>query len=249
MTLEHEDHGINGINATLQYLTLREIAAALLVYFVVYVLWVYIAPVVHTDFPSAGQFGDMYGVLNAFVSGLAMAGVILALFLQRDQNVMQARELKAALREAKEQTDALKTQVKMTHRQMRRDAQLFVQRNRPAVFIDRWEAYGRENDHYIMRNVGGGFATNVYLIDRDDPEKMTYPLGSLGSDAQRRLPEYVNSRLVDGTTRMMGGTYLVIAEGPPSRTTQWTPTLNFLMPSIDIRGGQVRHELASTLID
>src|SRR5688572_5866648 len=108
MTLEHEDHGINGINATLQYLTLREIAAALLVYFVVYVLWVYIAPVVHTDFPSAGQFGDMYGVLNAFVSGLAMAGVILALFLQRDQNVMQARELKAALREAKEQTDALK---------------------------------------------------------------------------------------------------------------------------------------------
>jgi hypothetical protein len=39
-----------------------------------------------------------------------------------------------------------------------------------------------------------------------------------------------------------------IAEGPLSRTTQWTATLNFRIPKNDFRGGQVQHELAETTV-
>lgn len=43
---------------------------------------------------AAGLFGDAYGGFNAFVSGLAMLGVVTAIWLQHEQIRMQALELR-----------------------------------------------------------------------------------------------------------------------------------------------------------
>ena len=45
------------------------------------------------DWPSGGQFGDLYGAVNSLFSGLAIAGVIYAIFLQRIQLNMQSKVL------------------------------------------------------------------------------------------------------------------------------------------------------------
>lgn len=46
-----------------------------------------------------GVFGDMFGALNAFVSGVAMLGVVAAIFLQKRELQLQRQELEETRRE------------------------------------------------------------------------------------------------------------------------------------------------------
>lgn len=59
-------------------------------------LWI-VAPllVAHfvSEWPVRGQFGDMYGAVNSLFSGLAFAGLIYTVHLQRQELSLQRREL------------------------------------------------------------------------------------------------------------------------------------------------------------
>src|SRR5687768_14058386 len=46
-----------------------------------------------------GQFGDMFGAVNALFSGLAFAGIIYTILLQREELEAQRKELRATRRE------------------------------------------------------------------------------------------------------------------------------------------------------
>lgn len=48
---------------------------------------------VFSDFITAGSFGDSYGALNAIFSGLAFAGVIITILIQRHELELQREEL------------------------------------------------------------------------------------------------------------------------------------------------------------
>ena len=61
------------------------------------VLWVVsaiIMLVIPTDMQTKGQIGDMFGGINALFSGLALAGVIYAIILQKQDLKLQREELK-----------------------------------------------------------------------------------------------------------------------------------------------------------
>jgi ADP-ribose pyrophosphatase YjhB (NUDIX family) len=60
-----------------------------------WVLWYFLGK------DAAGIFGDMFGAFNALVSGIAMLGVVAAIFLQRQQISMQSQELQLQVREMK----------------------------------------------------------------------------------------------------------------------------------------------------
>jgi hypothetical protein len=112
-----------------------------------------------------------------------------------------------------------------------------IQRNKPVVYIDRVEhSHDPTNYDYVLHNVGGGFAINVYVYDESLSVAMA--VGSLASGEQRVLPADLNRQLSDGHA---GSRYLVLAEGPFSRTAQWTPTLNLRTPTEASDGGQVVH--------
>jgi precorrin-2 methylase len=50
----------------------------------------------------------------------------------------------------------------------------YIERNKPIVLLDRWEHPEKEgNYHYVLRNVGGGFALNVYYFERADDNLST----------------------------------------------------------------------------
>lgn len=90
-----------------RWLNRRFLSRALVLYagfFAIYGLVVWFA--LGTD--RAGIFGDMFGALNTFVSGLAMLGVIAAIFLQLDQIQMQAHELSLQRRELTLQREEMK---------------------------------------------------------------------------------------------------------------------------------------------
>ncbi len=57
--------------------------------FLIYVSW----PIENLSIANAGVFGDSFGVLNSLFSGLAFAGVIITILLQRDELRLQREEL------------------------------------------------------------------------------------------------------------------------------------------------------------
>jgi len=67
------------------------------------------------DVDKRGTFGDMFGVTNAFFSGLAFGGVIYAILLQRKELELQRKELKdtrEVLKDQKQQLEAQNTTLK-----------------------------------------------------------------------------------------------------------------------------------------
>lgn len=64
------------------------------------------------EIPNRGTFGDMFGAVNALFSGLAFAGVIFAILLQRKELQLQRRELELTRGElaAQKQEMALQNQ-------------------------------------------------------------------------------------------------------------------------------------------
>jgi hypothetical protein len=57
-----------------------------------------------------GTFGDMFGSVNALFSGLALAGIILTILLQRKELKLQREELQDTRREFETQNETLKLQ-------------------------------------------------------------------------------------------------------------------------------------------
>ena len=69
-----------------------------------------------------GTFGDMFGAINALFSGLAFAGVIYAIFLQRKELELQREELVLTREELKRSATAQTGQLN----QMKDAAQLSI---------------------------------------------------------------------------------------------------------------------------
>ena len=51
------------------------------------------------DWAVRGQFGDMFGAVNALFSGLAFAGLVVTIFLQRNELALQRNELELTRQE------------------------------------------------------------------------------------------------------------------------------------------------------
>jgi hypothetical protein len=78
------------------------IAWTALVSFFVVALWVATPFVVRQLYPemsTRGQFGDIFGSVNALFSGLALTGVVVAILLQRkDTRILQRAYIIAAFK-------------------------------------------------------------------------------------------------------------------------------------------------------
>ncbi len=80
--------------------------------------------------PLAGNVGDTFGAVNALFSGLALMGVVVAIFLQRNQIQMQKDDLSLQREELqltrKELAKSAEAQVE-AHRALRTEARLSLQ--------------------------------------------------------------------------------------------------------------------------
>ena len=66
---------------------------------------------------NKGQFGDMFGAVNALFAGLAFAGVIWAIILQKEELGLQRKELTETRAEIHEQSEQLKSQAQTLQKQ------------------------------------------------------------------------------------------------------------------------------------
>ena len=105
-------------------------------------------------FEKLGQFGDSFAGIGALFGGLALAGVVATLYLQRKDLELQQRELQASVREFKEQSRIMARQLALAEAQARRQYQ-------PTFVLD---GSGDHEQHLWLRikNTGVG----VRLIGR-----------------------------------------------------------------------------------
>lgn len=68
--------------------------------------WAIVVVALFSGWTDRGQFGDMFGGINAIFSGLAFASLAYALYLQRRELSLQRLELALTRRELRKQADA-----------------------------------------------------------------------------------------------------------------------------------------------
>ncbi len=93
----------------------KNIFLVILVFILVIVLWFVTWQISLTqinNWADRGTFGDMFGSINALFSGLAFAGVIIALYMQKKELSLQRIELEQTRDELKGQKEQLKLQNK-----------------------------------------------------------------------------------------------------------------------------------------
>ena len=78
---------------------LKHIIIAVVVFAITFIIYFFSIRHFFPDMPTRGQFGDMFGGLNSFFSGLAFFGVIYTIWLQREELGLQREELKLTRKE------------------------------------------------------------------------------------------------------------------------------------------------------
>lgn len=72
----------------------------------------------YTKLESAAQFGDQYGALNCFISGLAFIGLVLTLLIQREDLNLQRKEMRESREEFEKQTKQFTRQTTLMQTQI-----------------------------------------------------------------------------------------------------------------------------------
>lgn len=80
------------------------------IFFIYGLSWFFIDKYIELN--ERGPFGDKFGAINALFSGLAFAGVIYTILLQKKELSLQREELQLTRQEMKEQTDEFEKQNK-----------------------------------------------------------------------------------------------------------------------------------------
>jgi hypothetical protein len=87
----------------------------IIIFAIVFVFWFISAIIVYYIRPewlTRGQFGDMFGGINSLFSGLAFAGLIYTIMLQRNELALQRKELMRSAKAQEESEKALTAQLK-----------------------------------------------------------------------------------------------------------------------------------------
>jgi hypothetical protein len=127
------------------------------------------------DWTSRGQVGDMFGAANALFSGLAFAGLIFAILLQRQELSLQRTELRLqreemskSREELAEQVDVLKAQYAASVAQIHAQAALA---RVEAIKIESLQKTSSARDGYaksIRKEASDLDTLAVGLVDSDD---------------------------------------------------------------------------------
>jgi hypothetical protein len=100
----------------------REIVTAIIVGLIIVAIWIFTPFVVHKhfeDWGKSGQFGDVFGSVNALFSGLAFVALIYTIHLQRQELALQRTELKLQRDEMAASRGELAAQVAIQKLQLR----------------------------------------------------------------------------------------------------------------------------------
>lgn len=168
---------------------------------------------------TRGQFGDMFGAINALFSGLAFAGLIITLFLQKKELSLQREELQLTRDEMKNQRTEFEKENKTLKYQ--RFENLFYNmlnlqqeivaglrydyQEKQTILVPQADSYPLQDDRKVDKVVTG---REVFRYTFDEAEIILSETGKLG-----------NSFKVFGYRRFLN------AKGFDAYNDTWMPTI------------------------
>lgn len=106
------------------------------------------------DWGERGQFGDMFGGLNALFSGAAFAGVVYAIILQRRELALQREEMRMSREELAAQNQLITAQLKTMNESFDFERNIETRSSEP--YFRSTGGGNNANRKYIrMENLGG----------------------------------------------------------------------------------------------
>ena len=126
------------------YLSIYGLIALLLLVTVVWGLYGFFVYIGFEDYSTRGQSGDMFGGITALFSGLAFAGLIYTLFIQKKELQYQREELSRLVDEQSQTKEHLETQAQ----QMKQQSSFIEQQ----IF---------ENSFFQLLSVFNSFVANI----------------------------------------------------------------------------------------
>jgi len=135
---------------------LKKVLIAVLLIVVLFPVYFFSIEYFYPQMTERGQFGDMFGALNALFSGLAFLGVIYAILLQRSELELQRKELKLTRREMERSAKAQEGSEKALHIQSESLSRTTDQAFTPYI------ALGHDDTGQMhIKNLGKGIALNI----------------------------------------------------------------------------------------
>ena len=125
---------------------------------IIVVLWLGVTAVIGWRFESDdwGKIGDMFGAVNALFSGLALAGVVFAIWLQREDLKIQQEQLRQSNEEFKLQNQLISEQLAAMKEGLKIERQQLLEQSEPSFH---WKGYGGNpgRERLSFTNTGGCF--------------------------------------------------------------------------------------------
>ncbi|MFN7564711.1 MAG: hypothetical protein ACK5TH_23255 [Prosthecobacter sp.] len=142
---------------------------------------------------NAGEFGDLFGVINALFSGLAFLGVLVGIFIQGREFRLQLKEMAESSQEMKKQTNAYEKQIKVLQVQTdilkRQLGEAQIQGRMEALpFLISRVTVSSKVINFALRNSGA----EVFGLKcvSDLPDSPTYVRAIMHADAQEHTFEF-----------------------------------------------------------
>ncbi len=132
---------------------------------------------------EAGQFGDMFGGANALFSGLAFAGVIIAILLQRKELIVQRRDLRLTRRVVTMEVEQLKGQKDLLQKQeeqMEGQKAALEKQNFETTFFNLLESFYKTTmgiDDYYQKLITT--EAQIIPLDKRDIDRLNYAVDTL----------------------------------------------------------------------
>ena len=149
--------------------------AVLIIAGTIIVVWLLVGlmPIfIYCDPTQRGTFGDMFGAVNALFSGMALAGVVYAILLQREELRLQRQELELTRTElhktAKAQASSAATlgqQYKLAERNTKIQALTALLQSCNQRISHEQESMSQKPD--MLRMIGGGSLGKLYKQSKE----------------------------------------------------------------------------------
>jgi hypothetical protein len=156
-------------------------------------IWTFIG-----KFDHRGQFGDMFGAVNALFSGLAFSGIIFTIILQRRELELQRLELRQTREVLLSQEAQLRIQNEWNKRQVFEASYYNLlkahQDNVKDVFIAGADLSGRYAFAELIKRFNGSFKNHLINLSREELESNT-PSREIFIDELQLIFRYMNGRV------------------------------------------------------
>jgi len=135
---------------------------------------------------SAGLYGDMFGGLNAFISGLAFIGLIWALRLQKNEIELQKEELFETRKEISNQTREFKEQKEIMNSQL----DIMKDQNKEDFFFNLLNTFSSRIDNLKTKETHG---REIFDKLTDNFDRIIKIYNNILSKNPRKKVEEINS--------------------------------------------------------